>query len=1035
LIDQGALFMAFNSWTGDKAQSIAQILVDQGDLDASRRDLLEQLVAEHTKLHGQEPEKSLAAIETDWSTRKRLAQISDAELAASVAMIGSKDRPIDPHHNTRSMFATPLLPRQELAASDVDGELTSTFTAGTPSSGGSRFRVLRPYARGGLGAVYVAVDTELHREVAVKQLLDQLADDPTSRQRFMVEAEIAGGLAHPGIVPVYGRGHYANGRPFYAMRFIRGDSLKDAIGAFHADAPLRRDPGRRSLELRKLLRRFVDVCNAIEYAHSRGVLHRDLKPSNIIVGMHGETLVVDWGLAKAVGRSETSIGSEERTLVPSSASGTPETLPGAAMGTPAFMSPEQAIGDVDRLGPRSDVYSLGATLYALLTGRPPVAGTDVGAMLKAVRVGEFPRPRKLDASIDRPLEAICLKAMARSPEDRYPSPRALADDIERWMADEPVTARRESFARRARLWARRHRTLTVSSAAVVIFGLAGLAGFAVVLASKNLELDAINSELIQKNRKLDAKDVENRLVLEFFETKILGAARPKDQDGGLGADATVRAAMDGAESAVARSFVNQPVLEASIRNTLGQSYLYLGEPSAAIRQLEQAVALRRKVLGPDHPDTLDSTTNFALAYQDAGRLAEALAIQEETLERCKAKLGLDDRVTLIAMNNLATAYSVSGQVERALPLLEDALKRRQTNLGPDNHDTLISMNNLATTYQDAGQNDRATPLLEETLERERGTLGPDHPDTLIAMNNLARAYQIAGQLDRALPLYEVALKRQQALLGPDHADTLNSMGNLATLYRSAGRLADALPLHQETLDRLKASLGPDHPATLRAMSNLAGAYRAGGRQAESLALYEETEKRRRSKLGLNHPETLLSMNNLARAYLVDQPARAESLAREALAIRVARAPDEWLTFDTRSLLGASLLGQKKFAEAEPMLLEGYAGMKARETTIPAHAKKAVADACARIVELYDASGKKDKADEWRRRLASPADTSKPIKGDSTGNKAILGVTSRHVVRDFRGDAALDKVRSPSFCLSQGHPPGLIRAASLSQEFR
>src|SRR5262249_45921388 len=196
------------------------------------------------------------------------------------------------------------------------GDSRTVQEIGTAASDGRRYRILRPHAKGGLGAVFVALDTELHREVALKQILEQHADDPASRQRFLLEAEVTGGLEHPGIVPVYGLGTQCDGRPYYAMRFIRGDSLQESIERFHADASLQKDTGRRSLELRTLLRRFTDVCNAMEYAHSRGVIHRDIKPSNVVMGRHGETLLVDWGLAKVVGKSDSASSFEERILTP-----------------------------------------------------------------------------------------------------------------------------------------------------------------------------------------------------------------------------------------------------------------------------------------------------------------------------------------------------------------------------------------------------------------------------------------------------------------------------------------------------------------------------------------------------------------------------------------------------------------------------------------------------------------------------------------------------------------------------------------------
>src|SRR6516164_2305549 len=468
LINQAQLLAAFQAWTLERSKSLAEHLVALGHLSPARRPVVEAMAALHLQAHGGDVEKSLAAVPANRSTRAGLAELGEPEIEATLSRVArAKDGHVTEFDG------------------DDDPDRTAGLSLGTATSDGQRFCLLRPHARGGLGEVFVALDVELHREVALKQILEKHADDPVSRQRFVAEAEITGALEHPGIVPVYGLGTYDGGRPYYAMRFIRGDSLKEAIEHFHRDDMLKNDPGRRSLELRKLLRRFLDVCNAIDYAHSRGVIHRDLKPANIILGKHGETLVVDWGLAKAVGRADPSAG--EQTIAPSS-SGSSETLPGSALGTPAYMSPEQASGDLDQLGPHSDVYSLGATLYCLLTGRPPFEGDDIGEILRKVQAGDYRAPREVDPALDKALEAVCLKAMATRSADRYASCRALAEDVERWAADEPVSAYREPVSRRARRWAKRNRTAVTAAAVALLAGVVGLSAVLVVQTQAKAEI-------------------------------------------------------------------------------------------------------------------------------------------------------------------------------------------------------------------------------------------------------------------------------------------------------------------------------------------------------------------------------------------------------------------------------------------------------------------------------------------------------------------------------------------------------------------
>jgi serine/threonine protein kinase len=360
----------------------------------------------------------------------------------------------------------------------------------------ARYRIGRLHARGGLGEILVATDEVLGREVALKVLPPGRARDRDSRDRFLREAEVTGQLEHPGVVPVYGLGQVGDGSPVYAMRFIRGETFFEAAARFHAGAPPGRGPAWRSPAFQQLLQRFLSVCNTIAYAHSRGVLHRDLKPANILLGEYGETIVVDWGLAVPAGAAE-------------------ESQAGVIVGTPAYMAPEQAAGDADRVGPASDIYCLGATLYVLLSGQPPFQDEQVRDVLGKVRRGAFPPPRQRNRHVPPPLEAVCLKAMARRPGDRHPTALALADDLQRWLADEPVSAWAEPVRARARRWLVRHPRLVTAAVVALVAG-ALLAGVTALLSAAN-ERERGQRQLAQQ--KLEQAD------RDFYSYRIRRASR------------------------------------------------------------------------------------------------------------------------------------------------------------------------------------------------------------------------------------------------------------------------------------------------------------------------------------------------------------------------------------------------------------------------------------------------------------------------------------------------------------------------------
>jgi tetratricopeptide (TPR) repeat protein len=781
----------------------------------------------------------------------------------------------------------------------------------------------------------------------------------------------------------------------------------------------------------------IQAAEALEHAHQLGIIHRDIKPANLLIDYSPlgtqpslRVWITDFGLAQVRGESKL-------------------TITGDLLGTLRYMSPEQALARRVVIDHRTDIYSLGATLYELLTLQPVFAGKDRQELLRQITFEEPKRPRSISKAIPAELETIVLKAFEKNPMDRYATAQDMADDLRRFLEDRPIRARRPTLIQRARKWAHRH-------PGVVATATAALAAAVVILAiSTGLILRQYNRAETAKQDALsaavaaNAKEAETQAVLTFVENQIIAAARPENESGGLGRAVTLRQAMEAALPVMEKSFADQPLLEARLRMTVGTSFLYLGEAKIAAHQFERARGIYTAQLGPANANTLRSMNRLAASYVDLGRLPDACALHEETLALQRATLGPSDADTLKSMNDLATAYNEFGRRVDALELREAALGIRKAALGPRHPDTLESMMGLANSYHELGRHTDALRLREQALPAHKATFGANAPATFISMNDLAASYFALGRHAEALKLIEQVLPLEKATLGPTHSETITCMGNLAHCYYVLGRHADALKLREEILPLRKARSG-DHYYTYRSMYNLANSYDAVGRYADALKLHEEVLALRKAKLPPNHPDTLLSMGSVADCYAfanrhsealklyeetlalrkaksgVDAPltvnvmrslarlrmdlnghAAAEALLVEALALaakRQATAPletagiqallgdcllrqnqfgkaepilracvtareqkdaDGWETYWSKSLLGAALLGQQKYAEAEPVLLASYEGLSQRETRIPAPERARIREALDRVVQLYEAWGKKDQADTWR----------------------------------------------------------------------
>jgi serine/threonine-protein kinase len=865
------LLDAMNAWMLRKTTPLGDILRERGVLSERRLELLHGMVEEHVEQHG-DAQASLAALRVEASVRHDLDRLDDADVQASLASLAARTRP----GASEDSLSSPAIVAPSRSA---------------PLANGMRFRPLREHARGGLGEVFVAEDEELHREVALKQIQDRFADQLDARYRFVREAEITGHLEHPGVVPVYGLGAYPDGRPYYAMRFIHGESLAEAIQRFHqADEDPRRDAGERSLALRELLGRFVAVCQAVGYAHARGVVHRDLKPANVMLGEYGETLVVDWGLAKVLasgGRQppeqhadaeETTAGSPVRI---SAGGGSTATELGQVLGTPAYMPPEQAAGKHDEVGIASDVFALAATLYCLLTGGPPYQGHD--AIVQAA-LGNVVPARQRKPSVPASLEAICSKAMAAHPAERYRTAGSLAIDVQRWLAGEPVSAYREPLMERLRRWGRRHRTLVSVGVALLLAGVVALTvGLWLVNAERTrtaserdralrAEAEATeNLEQAQKNLTLARRAIDECYNVAYKDPLFQGPRMEKARN------LLLRKTLD-----YYKNFRSQRPDDRGLQHEEAEQWFRVGNIEQVLlrtKEAQQAYVRARELfqaLEARHPDVPAYQNDLARTHNNLGNLLTALGQRPEALQEYQQARTLQQKLVQSypdvpayqndlagTHHNLGARLSVLGQRPEALREYQQArtLRLKLVQSHPEQpqyqNDLASTHNNLGLLLSELGQQPEA--LQEYRQARTlRLKLVQRHPDVPAYQNDLANTHNnlgilltALGQRPEALQEYQQARTLQQKLVQshPDVPEYQNDLAsthnNLSMLLSVLGQLPQALQEYQQarTLRLKLVQRYPDVPAYQNDLAgthnNLGALLGALGQRPEALQEFRQ----------------------------------------------------------------------------------------------------------------------------------------------------------------------------------------------------
>lgn len=894
-VNRDQLVAAFGKWVGDKSRPLDQLMVESGALHVQARDALMLMVDQHLRQNDNDVHKSFQGLSGSdvADVCDRLETLNDNDVRASLVLL-------------------PVMDRLESEAPGI-GQWTST---------GQRFRFLRPLpgGRGGMGIITVARDEELGREVALKQIQPDKARHDIYRDKFQFEAEITGNLEHPGIIPVYGCGTDDLGNPFYAMRLVQGDHLGQAIRDFHSPPSqtpeaLRALDGKKvysSVEFLTLVDRFIDACQAVRYAHARGVLHRDLKPGNILLGRFGETLIIDWGLARlrSLQNRPKNIASKSvppRLLEVPSGSGSP-TMEGSFLGTPGYASPEQAQGDIDKIAEQSDIYSLGAILYHIITGIIPANGTngDIGEVLDNTIRGHLVQPGEIDRGIPAGLTAIAMHAMSLRPEDRYQQVGDLIDDLVRWKADQPVSVLPETLARRSGRWARRHRGLaaTIVGALMLVTTISVLTAWIINnhrIANKKLALHNASLAIQEREARSVAAQAKERAeelqtIAESEAARAINSARLAKQEQERldktidffvrtfrlpdpsfeGKDLRVVDMLDAAIIGAKSLLDDDKSTLATLLDTFALTYSGLGLHEKALDVGTQALDLAEQVRDRHDIVLLRIRTNVAVSYAYEQQYDTAMTLLDSVEAALNGQNDPGGKFLLRVQRHRASVLSLQGEFQSAIEMLEPLVIQLK---GKDTDGAIEAMDTLAECYHGKGDPEKSLDLIQQIVAIKKDTYGEDHLETLFSLNNLAVIYSANGDNQKAWEIYKNIFFKVHQQLGPTHPTTLQVAINMATTHEPC---EEALLLFQDIL-RIRNDFGNDAPLVVDARFGMAQMQSKLGRHMEAVENFEEVYKHRRAKLGANHWETLDCARHLGQSLVMTgETERGIALIREGI---------------------------------------------------------------------------------------------------------------------------------------------------------